>query len=432
MHILITGASGFIGSHLTQALLQRSDRVTTAARNPKALDIHHPEIQMVPIDFCQAHQPEDWLAHLEGVDAVINAVGIIREMGQQPFRALHKQAPIALFQACKMAGVQRVIQISALGADDQAESQYHLSKKAADDFLAASKLEWTILRPSIVYGPGAHSMAFFKALAALPVTPLINKGEQQIQPIHVADLTKAVLQCLAPEGPTQARINLVGPEPINFHNLMQRLRCWLGAGSLRPITIPYGLTLTLAKVGGFLGAAPVTPETVQMLQQGNTGSVDEFVRHFGFMPRSLDESLQAEPAQQPDQWHAGLFFLRPLLRFTIALVWISAGVVSACIYPQEESFALLSQVGISSNWAAVSLYGASALDLLLGFATLSNRWLRLAAFGQILTMALYTVILTLFLPALWAHPFGPVVKNLPLVVATLIMLILERRRAWNF
>ena len=431
MHVLITGANGFIGSHLTQALLERGDRVTVAARNPSTLANRYPCIQMVSIDFCQAHRPEDWLAHLEGVDAVINAVGIIRETGQQTFRSLHEQAPIALFQACEMAGVLRVIQISALGADDQAESQYHLSKKAADDFLAGSRLEWAILRPSIVYGPGAHSMAFFKALAALPITPLINQGEQQIQPIHVADLTSAALHCLTSEAPTQARIDLVGPEPIHFYSLMKHLRSWLGAGALRPIAIPYGLTLVLTKVGGFLGGAPITPETVQMLQQGNTSSVDGFRAHFGFMPRSIDEALQAEPAQQSDQWHAGLFFLRPLLRFTIALVWISAGIVSACIYPQEESFALLSQVGISGSWAATSLYGASALDLLLGIATLSNRWFRLAAIGQVLTMALYTVILTLFLPVLWAHPFGPVVKNIPLVIATLIMLVLERRASWN-
>ncbi len=432
MHVLITGASGFIGSHLTQAILRRGDTVTVAVRNAKVWGSRHPGIRAVSVDFCQAHRPEDWLVHLEGVDAVINAVGIIRETGQQSFRALHEQAPIALFQACEMAGVQRVIQISALGADDQAESQYHLSKKAADDFLAASTLEWTILRPSIVYGPGARSMAFFKALAALPVTPLINRGEQQIQPIHVTDLTTAVLQCLTPEGPTQTHINLVGPEPISFHSLMQRLRSWLGLGQLRPVAIPYGLTLASAKVGGFLGGAAITPETVQMLQRGNTGSVDEFVEHFGFMPRSLDEALLEEPARQPDQWHAGLFFLRPLLRLTIALIWISAGIVSAFIYPQEDSFALLSQVGISGNWAVVSLYGASALDLLLGFATLSNRWLRMAAYGQILTMALYTFIITLFLPALWAHPFGPVIKNLPLVIATLIMLVLERRTSWNF
>jgi uncharacterized protein YbjT (DUF2867 family) len=365
------------------------------------------------------------------VDVVINAVGIIRESGGQTFRALHEQAPVALFQACETAGVRRVIQISALGCDDQAVSRYHLSKKRADDFLASSTLEWTILRPSIVYGPGASSMAFFKALAALPITPLVNRGEQQIQPIHVADLTRAVLRCLTTANPTRVRIDLVGPEPIRFRDLMQQLRRWLGLGPLRPVAIPYTLSLAIAKLGGFLGDAPITPETIQMLQRGNTGSVDPMLRHFDFQPRGMEYQLREEPARQSDLWHAGLFFLRPLLRLTVALVWISAGLVSAFIYPGEESYALLSQVGITGSWAPLALYGAAALDLLLGFAILSKRWLRLAAYGQILTIALYTLIITVFLPAFWAHPFGPVVKNLPLVVATLSMLVLERRPTWN-
>jgi uncharacterized protein YbjT (DUF2867 family)/uncharacterized membrane protein YphA (DoxX/SURF4 family) len=431
MHVFITGASGFIGSHLTRALLDQGHRVTAAVRNPTSLAIQEPDLQTIPIDFHHAREPQAWASHLKGVDAVINAVGIIRESGSQTFKALHEQAPAALFQACEEAGVKKVIQISALGCDDQAVSRYHLSKKAADDLLAATTLEWTILRPSIVYGPGARSMAFFKALAALPLTPLVNRGEQLIQPIHVADLTRAVLQCLTPAGPTRTRINLVGPEPLSFRDLMQRLRRWLGLGPLRPVNLPYSLSLTLAKLGGFLGGAPVNPEAIQMLQRGNTAGVDDLVRRFNFKPRSLDQALREEPARQPDLWHARLLFLRPLLRFAIALVWISAGLFSAFVYPREESYALLSQVGIGGSWAPLALYGASALDLLLGVAILSRRWLRLAAYGQILTIALYTLIISLFLPEYWAHPFGPVIKNLPLVAATFVLLALERRPVWN-
>jgi uncharacterized protein YbjT (DUF2867 family)/uncharacterized membrane protein YphA (DoxX/SURF4 family) len=431
MHVLITGASGFIGSHLTRAILDQGHRVTAAVRNPASLAVQEPGLETVAVDFRQAQRPEQWAPHLKGVDVVINAVGIIRESGKQTFRTLHTQAPIALFQACEITGVRQVIQISALGCDDQAASHYHLSKKAADDYLASTSLRWTILRPSIVYGPGARSMALFQALAALPVTPLVNRGEQQIQPIHVADLSRAVLQCLPAAGPSGVCIDLVGPEPINFRDLMQRLRHWLGLGPLRPIPIPYSLSLIIGKLGGFLGDTAVTAETIRMLQRGNTGSVNQMLRYFDFTPRSLEHQLRAKPARQSDRWQAGLFFLRHLLRFAIALVWISAGLLSAFVYPQAESYALLAQVGISGSWAPIALYGASALDLLLGIAILSRPWLRVAAHGQILTLALYTLIISLFLPEYWVHPFGPVVKNLPLLVATFMLLVLERRPAWN-
>jgi hypothetical protein len=274
-------------------------------------------------------------------------------------------------------------------------------------------------------------MAFFKALAALPVTPLVNRGEQAIQPIHVSDLTKAVLQCLNARGPVGIRVDLVGPEAVTFRDLMVQLRQWLGLGPLRTLSLPYGLSLTAAKLGGFLGTAPVTPEAIGMLQRGNTAHVHGFIRCFGFTPLSLQAALWAEPARQAEQWHAGLFFLPPLLRFSLALTWILAGIFSAFVFPHTESYALLAQVGLTGWTAAIALYGAATLDLLLGLATLSRRWLRRALYGQLIVMLLYTLIITLFLPSWWAHPFGPVVKNLPIAVATLTLLIMQRRPSWN-
>jgi len=431
MHILIAGAGGFIGSHLTRALLDRGDRVTGAVRSPAGFRHHFPGARAVAVDFTRALEPDDWLEALEAVDAVINAVGIIRESADQTFHVLHERAPIALFEACKRAGVRRVIQISALGADEGAQSRYHLSKRAADDYLAASALDWTVLRPSIVYGSGARSMALFTALAALPLTPVVDRGEQTIQPIHVADLTRAVLHCLGPQGPTGARIDLVGPEPTSFLALTRQLRHWLGLGPPRPIRIPSRIARAGARLAGLLGDASVTPETVEMLQRGNTAPVEGFVRQFGFLPRSLGRALEAEPAREADLWHAGLFFLRPLLRAVIALVWLSAGLASAFFYPLQESYALLDRVGLSGTMATAALFGAAALDLGLGLATLGDRWLRPALLAQLLVMFFYTLVISLFIPELWLHPFGPVVKNLPLAVATLILLVLYRKPRWS-
>ena len=427
MKVLITGVSGFIGSHLTSALIAAGYEVVACARNSAAVKQRWPGIAVIESDFSRDHETADWLPRLQGVDVVVNAVGIIRETRTQTFEALHTAAPCALFRAAERAGVSKVIQISALGADETAFSRYHLSKRAADECLLGLNLNWAIVMPSIVYGPGAGSMAFFKAVAALPVVPLVEAGEQSVQPIHIDDFTQAVVQLITPDAPTKLRIAMVGPQPITIKIMFTRLRQWLGMSHIRFVRLPYGLASIAARLGGLMGNTPMTPETVQMLRKGNTGDVEPFVARFGFMPMSFDAALARTPAQQSDRWHAGLYFLRPLLRLSIAFVWIFTGVVSALFFPLQQSYAMLAEVGIAGIWGPVMLYSASTMDLLLGVATLVSYRLPLVALMQIAVMLIYTFIITFALPEQWLHPFGPVSKNLPLIVATIIMVVLERR-----
>ena len=427
MNILITGATGFIGSHITQALIQEGHRVRACVRNPAAIHRQWPNLEAVKVDFNSDHQVSDWIPRLENIDIVINSVGIIRETATQTFDALHTAAPCALFMACEQAGVEKVIQISALGADITAFSQYHRSKRAADECLMALALDWAILLPSITYGPGAKSMALFRALASLPLVPLVDKGDQPVQPVHVEDLVRTVMRLIQPETPNRIRIELVGPRAISLKEISLQLRHWLGLGKARFVHIPYRLALLAGRVGGFLGNTPMTAETIQMLRRGNTADVDPFVKQFGFIPISFEESLADTPSQQADRWHAGLCLLRPILRLSIAFLWIITGVVSAFIFPTEQSYGMLAEAGITGIWSPILLYGAATTDFALGMATLFAVRLPLVGLTQILVILLYSVIITFSQPQLWAHPFGPVTKNLPLLIATLVMLVLERR-----
>ena len=427
MRILITGATGFIGSHLTQALLDKGHQVLACVRNPKQAQRRWPDITPIKTDFSVDHKVEAWLGRLEGVDVVINAVGIIREDRSGKFDLLHRQTPIALFKACEVAGVGRVIQISALGADDTAFSHYHLSKREADRYLRACSIDWAVVMPSIVYGPGAKSMALFKALSALPLIPLIDTGDQPVQPIHISDLTRAVVALVESPGVLKSDIELVGPRPIRIKDLYSRLRQWLNLGQGRFITIPYRLSLYGARWAGLLGETPITKEAVEMLRKGNTGSLEPFIARFGFEPKSLEQALAEVPAPQADRWHAGLYFLAPLLRLSIAFLWLYTGFVSAFLFPRDQSYAMLAQVGIVEVWQPIMLYGAVAVDLLLGMATLFAYRLQLVALLQISVILLYSTIILLWLPEHWLHPFGAMSKNLPLLVAIVIMLVMERR-----
>ncbi len=422
MRVLLTGATGFIGGHLLRALTAAGHEVVACGRKPPFADSG-----FVPCDYAADHRPETWEPRLTGIDAVINAVGIIRETGRQTFSALHADTPRALFAACEAVGVRRVIQISALGADASAVSRYHLSKRTADDDLAGRRLDWLILRPSIVYGPGAKSSAFFRALALLPLVPLVDKGEQPLQPIHIDDLVRAVLIALESGEPRHQRIDCVGPRPLSYRRMLGAWRQWLGAGSMRTMSVPYRAALAAGRVGGFIADAPLDREAVGMLQRGSEGDVVPFIEAFGFRPRAFEAALLATPATEADRWHARLFFLRPLLRWSLGVMWIMAGVTSAFLYPADDSYALLARLGIGGLFAPAALYGAALLDTLLGLALLVVYKVPVVGAVQIAVILGYSTLISWGLPEYWLHPFGPVAKNLPILVATLIMMALEAR-----
>src|SRR5690606_18120196 len=126
-------------------------------------------------DFTRDLDATHWVSRLRDVEVVINAVGILRERPEATFDAIHTRGPQALFAACAMAGVRRVIQISALGADD-GDTGYFRSKRRADQFLATLPLDWTIVQPSVVYGPGGTSARLFDMLASMPVIAVPGRG----------------------------------------------------------------------------------------------------------------------------------------------------------------------------------------------------------------------------------------------------------------
>lgn len=428
MNILLTGSSGFIGSHILVQLIQLKHNVTACVRNTKNEQIRFPQVNFVEVDFMQSTSLDDWLPHLKDIDVVINAVGIISESTNQTFSILHTDAPSALFSAAEKAGVKRIVQLSALGADNQAQSNFHLSKLAADDVLASLSVDWFILRPSFVYGNGAKSMGLFRALAALPVIPLIEGGEQKIQPIHVDDLVKTVVRCLDENIATQITLNVVGPEELSMKRLLLKQRQWLGQGTAKTILAPVTWLLRLMPLTRWLDEPALNAESLGMLQRGNTADVSALKAFLGTKPESMDSVLIKNQATQADRWYAGLYFMRPLLRLGIAFVWIWTALVSAFFYPQEESYQLLGQLGLSGAMLPIALYSSIFLDFILGIGMFLYKSIRHVLWLQLSLIISYTVIITLFLPEYWIHPFGEISKNIPMLLAILTLLIMEGKR----
>ena len=430
MRILLTGASGFIGKHVRSALLAEGHHVLCATRSaPNGASSH---LDWIHADFTQDTDKSDWLARLRDVDAVINAVGIFREQGQQRFATLHTATPCALFAACAESdSVKLVIQLSALGADQGADTPYHLSKKAADDCLAGlpprPSVRRYIVQPSLVYGKDGVSARMFKTLASMPLSVRFGTKAQLVQPVHVDDVAGAIAALVRQAGagtdsdPGAARrIALVGPEPLPFTDYLAALRQAMGLGRLRLLTLPGWL----ARLAARLRIGWLDPEALRMLERGNSADHADTARLLGRPARTVASFID-DPAAERAQ--AKLGWLLPMLRASIALVWIATALVSAGLYPVELSYQLLERTGVPAALAPLMLYGAAGLDLVLGIATLilaRRRWLWLAQLGLI---GFYSIVIAFRLPEFLLHPYGPLTKNLPMLAAIWLLYELEEK-----
>ena len=420
MVVLVLGASGFIGSAVVDALRAAGHRVIEGTRRKTAVSE-----DTVAVDFTRDFDTATWRSKLHGVEAVVNAVGILRERGTQTFDALHVRAPRALFAACVDAGIARVVQISALGADEHATSAYHVSKRRADEFLAAQSISSVIVQPSLVYGPGGESARLFDTLASLPWIPLPGDGLQRIQPIHLDDVVACVVSLLEREEWRTGRVALVGPEPTTLREYLGSLGRELGRTGIRFICIPYSWVRAAASLGEITPGALLDQETLAMLERGNVADVADTQRILGALPRPVANFIPRRAAPLARR-HAQLNWLLPLLRIAIALMWIVTGIVSLAVYPVADSYALLARTGITGTFATAALVSAAALDIALGIATLLAPS-RILWWSQIALILAYTLIISIWLPEFWAHPYGPVLKNLPILALLLLLALLEER-----
>ena len=424
MRILIVGATGLIGSALVQQLAHRH-RLVLGVREPGKASQPF-DAERLQIDYT-APDRERWSAAMTGIDAVVNAAGIFREQSNQSFDAIHVKGPQALFDAAVDAGVARIVQISALGARADAPAAFLATKAQADAYLLRLPVRATVVQPSLVFAPAGSSTRWFALLAALPLTPLPGGGTQPIQPVHLDDLCAAIERLLDEATPPQ-RLAAVGPEPLPLRAYLRMFKRALGVGG------PFlSVPLPLAQAGSRLLArfthAPVGEDALRMLGEGNSADAAPFEHVLGRPARSPSRFIGARE-RQGMRTQAVLGWAVPLLRWATAVLWIATGLLSAFVFPVNESLDLLARTGLHGMAATIALYGAAALDLALGLALFLRAPVRRWAYRvQIALMLGYTALITAFLPEYWAHPYGPVLKNLPLLAATALLLALDGRHA---
>ncbi len=274
LNILLTGATGFIGRHVARRLRDDGHRVV-AGMSPQRHAIGADQCAM---DFAHDLSPGDWMPRLDGIDAVVNAVGVLRDSARQPIDALHRDAPRALFDACMQKGVRRVVQISALGVAGS-PTRYASTKRAADEHLLAlaarapagrEALSACVVRPSVVFGRGGASSALFMNLARLPVVVLPRPViEARVQPVAVQDLADAVAHLLGRAADRQGVVECAGPEALPMGDFIASLRNQCGRGAAHVLPLPEPLTRLSARLGDLIPASPWCSESLAMLGTDN-------------------------------------------------------------------------------------------------------------------------------------------------------------------
>lgn len=429
MRILIPGADGYIGTQVTATLLEAGHEVVCCVRDTKRTQAQFPACKIIRCDFKLDTDTSVWQSRLLGIDAVVNCVGIFQSRRAKTIENIHTNSTCALFQACKEANISKLIHISALGAAENAPTLYARTKNAADQYLLNLKLNAVILRPSVVYGVGSHGgSSLFRALAALPwITPVVGDGKQEFQPIHIRDLAKAILHLLTQDMPQARVLNAVGSEKISMHDMLIALRRWLGFGKSFVFKTPVFLMKLGAKVGDVLGVGPMNSTAIEMLLHAYTVEPDEFEQAIGFKPRGYQQGLMTEPVRIQDKWHARLYFVKPLLIFSIAFLWIASGIIPITA-AQNASYALLANIGLLDSQASIALYTSATLNIFLGLLTLCYWRLHILGAIQCLVIIAYSTVITVHTPAFWLLPFAPIIKNIPILAATLVMMAMARDR----
>lgn len=265
MRVIVTGATGFIGRHISHALVQAGQHVTGVARDREDAFRRFPDIGWIRADFARDRTIDSWERRLTGYeDVVINAAGILRERGANTFEAVHYEGPRALFNACAAKGIRRVIHVSALGCDPASKRPYEETKLRLERYLRTLDLDWVILRPSLVYGEDSPSSRLFRALADLPVVPLIGDGGQRLQPIAVDELARSVADMVASGTPRRTIVELGGPRAVTYREFLRSLR----TAPREPAYLR--VPPALARIGARVGIGPLTTDTFNMLMRGNT------------------------------------------------------------------------------------------------------------------------------------------------------------------
>ncbi len=426
MHVLVTGAYGLIGSAVLARLHRDGHRLTGAGRSLGEARRRFPYAQWVEADFTRLDTPDAWRPLLAGIDAVVNCVGVLQDGAGDNVTRVQLDGTVALFDACAAAGIRRVVHVSAIGAAADAPTPFIRTKAQADAHLA-------IARPRLD-DPAACTCARARRLWR-------NRHAARARGISRGDAHRGRRQpdaggerrgyrgdhlaLFARGAPARATWDLAHPQVHKLGDIVAALRQWHGfppRPQLRIPTLAQPAFAMFAEIVGLLGwRSPARWTALAQLKQGAVGDPAAWITATGIKPRSLDTILAERPASVQDRWFARLYLLKPLAILSLALFWILTGVIA--LGPgRATAVAQMTSAGFSPSSAELTVVLGSLIDIALGLLVCLRKFARIALLLMLAVTLGYLVAGTILTPQLWTDPLGPLLKIVPILIATLLTL----------
>jgi NADH dehydrogenase len=286
--VAVTGGTGFVGTAVVSELLKAGHEVRILSRNaPERLTDGVTHV----LGSVVTGEGLDTLLH--HADALIHLVGIIKEEGKNTFRAAHYEGTVHAVTAASRNGVKRYLHMSAMGTRPNAVSKYHRTKFAAEEAVRASGLDWTIFRPSTIFGPSDRFInMLIDIMRKTPVMPVVGGGKTMMQPVSVLDVAKAFAEALESDRHIGKTYELGGPEQLNLRQILNIVSQVIGLKRVF-VNIPLALVSPAVKAGELLRLPlPVTSDQLIMLGEDNIRTGGDPVEELGIEWTPFEEGIR--------------------------------------------------------------------------------------------------------------------------------------------
>jgi len=283
--VVVTGAAGLVGARTCAVLSDRGLKVRAIVRNPaKAAErLGQLRIEILSGDV---RDPDFLRGALRGADAIVHLAAIAIEKRGETYQETNAQATETLLDACRTESVTRIVYMSQNGADSSSRFPFLRSKGIAEDAVKASTLRWTVLRPSVIFGPNDEFVNVLARLVRLSpiIYPLPGGGTARFQPIAVGDVARSIAKCLEDDTTVGRSFSIGGPAPLTLRQMTERILVAMNASRI-PVGVPVSvLRPIVAVLQNLLPHPPVTTGLLDLLEVDNAVSPNDLVSELGIRP----------------------------------------------------------------------------------------------------------------------------------------------------